>query len=128
MAAEASMPKRRRGPKPIAPAARRTHTVSSRLNSAELAWLDAARDATGRQRGEYMREATLGKLPRRVPPINEKAWRELAHAAANLNQIAHSLNAGESAALKMEELQASLDAFRLALTGAVLDEETEEET
>lgn len=93
----------------------RQHCVSVRLSPDELAALDSAR--CGMRRGSYLRAAWLGKtLPRAIPPLNVEAWRALARAASNLNQIASTLNAGEQ--LDIVEIRAALTVFRRSLLGA----------
>lgn len=86
--------KRRRGPAPLDSADKRLHTVSVRLNGAELARLDSLRGAVQMQRGEYLRAAALHRLPPTIPAVNREQWAELARTAANLNQIARHLNEG----------------------------------
>jgi hypothetical protein len=88
------LPCRKRGPKPLALADKREHCVSVRLNSVELADLDSSRALVKMQRGEYLRHASMGKLPPTIPPINREAWANLARVAANLNQYQHQINAG----------------------------------
>lgn len=87
--------RRRRGPKPLDKADKRTHTVSVRVNGAELAQLDSQRDTVQMQRGEYLRVAALHRLPPTIPAVNREQWVELARTAANLNQIARHLNGGQ---------------------------------
>lgn len=111
--------RRRHGPAPLDVADKRVHTVSVRLNAAELAWLDAQRVRVRMQRGEYLRAAAFGKLPPVVPELNREAWIALARTAANLNQIAYRLNSGDT--LPLAEVRAALDAFRRNLIG-VTDE------
>ena len=89
-----NLPRRKRGPKPLALADKRVYAVSVRLNSAELADLDAARALVRMQRGEYLRHASMGKLPPTIPAINREAWASLARVAANLNQYQAQINAG----------------------------------
>ena len=88
------LPHRKRGPKPMPAADRRVHPVSVRLNSAELAWLDSTRASVRMQRGEYLRHASMGKLPPTIPAINREAWASLSRVAANLNQYQQAINAG----------------------------------
>lgn len=88
-------PKHKSGPKPLDPKDKRTHTVSVRMNEAELAHLDALRAPRKLQRGAYMRSAFMQSLPPAIPELNQKAWLELSKSAANLNQIAKHLNQGE---------------------------------
>ena len=90
------LPRRKRGPKPLALADKREHCVSVRLNSAELAWLDGARAGVRMQRGEYLRSASRGVLPPTIPQINREAWASLARVAGNLNQYQAQINGGLS--------------------------------
>lgn len=106
--------RRRRGPGTLDPEEKREHCVSVRLNVRELAQLDELRAKF--QRGEWLRMASLDKLPPSIPLLNIQAWSELARAAANLNQIARALNAGS----KPGGLQDQLAKFRAALIGAQL--------
>lgn len=85
-------PRRRYGPAPLDDAAKRTHTVASRFNDAELARLDAQRIAVQMQRGEYLRSAALRNLPPTIPELNRDAWAELSRTSSNLNQISRHLN------------------------------------
>lgn len=112
----------RRGPAPLSAEQRRKHCVSVRLNVAELAMLDERR--SNFQRGEWLRMAALEKLPPTVPAINAQAWAELARAAANLNQIARALNAGEK--IERGGLRDQLNRFRAALIGASLEGHAED--
>lgn len=86
---------RTHGPRPLDAKDKRTHTVSVRLNAAELERLDALRAPRKLQRGAYMRAAFLESLPPFVPELNQNAWLELSKSAANLNQIAKVLNHGK---------------------------------
>lgn len=91
----------------------RTHCVSVRVNQEELDLLDASRGRL--QRGAAMRLLSFSSLPPVVPELNQKAWAELSKPAANLNQIAYRLNAGES--VEIAEVQKVLAAFRAGLLG-----------
>lgn len=108
--------KSKRGPKPLDVGEKRTHTVSVRLNPAELEMLDSKRGPL--QRGEWLRVAALDKLPHSIPPLNAQAYAALARSAANLNQLAHRVNAGEQPAIS--ELAELLSEFRQQLLGAKL--------
>lgn len=119
--------RRRRGPAPLDAADKRRHSVSVRLNDAELARLDALREPVHMQRGEYLRAAALHRLPPSIPAVNRQAWAELARTAANLNQLAHRLNAGETLALA--EVRAAVDELRRRLIGVGHDlEERQDES
>ena len=85
--------------------------MSTRLNKAELEALDNRRD--GKRRGAYLRACFLGNAPAPVPEINKKVWRELARAAANLNQIAIKLNLHDD--VELRDVQAALRNFRINL-------------
>lgn len=93
---DAPLPRRKSGPVPLAPADRRDHCVSVRLNSSELDWLDEARAGVKMQRGEYLRHAAAGKLPPTIPAINRGAWLDLAKVIGNLNQRQRQINEGLS--------------------------------
>lgn len=112
----------RRGPAPLPSDQRREHCISVRVNAAELAQLDERRGPY--QRGEWLRIAALDKLPPTIPAINSQAWAELARAAANLNQLAKAMNAGDK--IEKGGLRDTLGKFRAALIGAQLDGEADE--
>lgn len=107
-----NLPKRKRGPKPLASSELRSHTVSVRLNSAELAWLDGARASVRMQRGEYLRHASMGKLPPTIPEMNREAWASLARVAGNLNQYQQAINAGTVHGHPPEVIQELADQVR----------------
>ncbi|MGQ7019987.1 plasmid mobilization protein [Vibrio cholerae] len=107
---------RTHGPKPLDAKDKRTHTVSVRLNEAELEQLDSERAERKMQRGAYLRSAFLNQVPPVVPEINRQAWFELSKAAANLNQIAKALNHGKPVGLG--EIIDQLAKFRCMLLEA----------
>lgn len=113
--------RRRRGPAPLDAADKRRHTVSVRLNDAELARLDSQRAAVQMQRGEYLRAAALHRLPPTIPELNREAWASLARSAANLNQLAKRMNSADE--LNINEIRAALDSFRNSLIGAKRESE-----
>lgn len=90
----------------------RTACVTSRFSPAELEQLEAWRGEV--PRGEYVRKTLLGRPPRPVPKINADAYRELARAAGNLNQLARRMNEGGE---NIEEIRAELKTFRFCLLG-----------
>lgn len=106
----------RRGPVPSAPEELRTHHVSTRLSPAELAQLDELRGKVRMQRGEFLRAAALHQLPPSIPALNIEAWQSLARASANLNQLAHRVNAGLPASLL--DVMRAVEDLRSALIGA----------
>jgi hypothetical protein len=111
---------RRRGRK-LPAAEKRMRCVSVRLNDAELAELDAKR---GRyQRGEWLRIASLDRLPALaapIPAINLQAYQDLARLAANLNQLQRAINAGQVTGSQVEvtRLAGAVAALRQQLVGA----------
>lgn len=117
---ENQMPKRRHGPTPLPPAELRTHTVSVRLNAAELAALDRDRAPVHMQRGEYLRAASRGELPKTIPAINREAWANLARAVGNLNQYQAAINEGRATgypAKTIEDLRDRVQNLRSELIG-----------
>ena len=92
----------------------RTHCVSVRVSSDELAQLDAER--CRRQRGAYLRDRWLAlPIPPIVPEVNRQAWQALARSAANLNQLAAAYHRGDIPELSV--IRQELAAFRAALLG-----------
>lgn len=82
----------KRGPAPKPDEEKRGVRVSVYMAPAELAALDQRRG--GMERSEWLRRAGLGKrLAPAIPELNREAWAALARTAANLNQIARSMNA-----------------------------------
>ena len=114
----------RRGPEPLPACELRTQTVSVRLNSAELAALDAQRAPVQMQRGEYLRCAALHRLPPTIPEINRLAWVDLSRASSNLNQIsrrqAEFERGAPGPAPSAGEVAHELADFRRALIGVSL--------
>ena len=113
---------RRKGPEPLDPEEKRTHTVSVRLNKAELELLDSSRSGLQMLRGEYLRAASFYKLPPSIPEINREAWIALARSSANLNQITQRINKNDLPGVT--ELRQTLEDFRrsLLVTKAIFQE------
>ncbi|EBT3059725.1 ATP-binding protein [Salmonella enterica] len=63
----------------------RTYCVSVRLNEEELSILDTKRGSY--KKGEWLRMASLHKLPPVLPEINREAWIELGRLAKDLNHL-----------------------------------------
>ena len=115
-----NLPRKRRGPKPLALDEVRVHTVSVRLNPGELADLDSARALVKMQRGEYLRAASRGVLPPTIPQINREAWSNLARVVGNLNQYQTKINEGLATSHSpevIEELRDLVQKLRLDLIG-----------
>lgn len=70
----------------IVPDSLRTHCVSVRLNNNELNKLNALRGDYAK--GEWLRMASLQKLPMIVPPVNIDTWKTLGEINQKLNRIA----------------------------------------
>ncbi len=135
--APSSPSSRSRAPRP--PMAKRTHTISVRVNAGEYATLDARRDAAGmKEMGAYVRQAVLAQRPPHavVPAVNREAWVALARTASNLNQLVAYLNArhlpGASHPVSLHALLVTLTeevrALRLALLGVAPEEPGGERT
>lgn len=81
----------------------RTHCVSVRLNEDELIILDSKRGQY--KKGEWLRMASLNKLPPVLPEINREAWTELGRLAQDLNHIlCHLDNKSPDSELTLTEL------------------------
>lgn len=124
--------RRRFGPEPKTSEQKRTHCVSSRLNTLELAELDERRKAVNMERGEYMRCAALGVPPTQIPELNREMWVSLSRSASNLNQLNKRLailfSKQESDAILeaiglIDTLKLELSEFRNTLIGANLESE-----
>lgn len=70
----------------IIPDSLRIHCISVRLNNAELQLLNTKRGSTSK--GEWLRMASLQKLPTIVPPVNIDTWKTLGEINQKLNRIA----------------------------------------
>ncbi|EMK5832015.1 hypothetical protein AB1K77_000610 [Citrobacter sedlakii] len=81
----------------------RTHCVSVRLNDIELHLLNTKRGST--PKGEWLRMASLQKLPTIGPPINLSTWKTLGEINQKLNRIAlHIDNKNKDSRLTHTEL------------------------
>ena len=68
----------------------RTHCVSVRLNEEELIILDSKRGQY--KKGEWLRMASLNKLPPVLPEINREAWIKLGSLSQDLNHLLKHLD------------------------------------
>ena len=68
----------------------RTHCVSVRLNEEELIILDSKRGQY--KKGEWLRMASLNKLPPVLPEINREAWIKLGSLSQDLNHLLSHLD------------------------------------
>lgn len=64
----------------------RVHCISVRLNNKELSKLNYLRGHYAK--GEWLRMASLQKLPTIVPPVNIDTWKTLGEINQKLNRIA----------------------------------------
>lgn len=64
----------------------RSYCVSVRLNVEELQLLNIKRGSY--KKGEWLRMASLQKLPPVIPVINTEAWKALSNISQKLNRIA----------------------------------------
>lgn len=72
----------------------RIHCVSVRFNKEELELLNANRG--NRSKGEWLRMASLQKLPPAIPAINLEAWKSLSNISQKLNKLINHLDAKSS--------------------------------
>ena len=104
----------KRGRKPKSAPDKRQHLVACRLTDAEQAQLADGRGVL--TAGEWLRTLALARrLPRPIPAINLEAYRALARAASNLNQLSRRANAADQ--LDIAALAVTLASFRAALVG-----------
>ncbi len=100
----------------------RSYCISVRLNKDELSLLDSKRAKLNR--AEWLRAASLHKLPTVIPPINVKAWQQLSEISQKLNKlIAHLDSKSQVSTLTQTELFAvkrQISELRLNLVTANL--------
>ena len=68
----------------------RSHCISVRLNEEELIILDSKRGQY--KKGEWLRMASLNKLPPVLPEINREAWVKLGNLSQDLNYLLSHLD------------------------------------
>ncbi|HDZ0557069.1 ATP-binding protein [Klebsiella variicola] len=68
----------------------RNHCVSVRLNEDELTILDSKRGQY--KKGEWLRMASLNKLPPVLPEVNREAWIKLGNLSQDLNHLLSHLD------------------------------------
>lgn len=108
----------------------RTKSLVVRLSEQEAdAILTRAQDVSS-SRASFVRNAALGLLPVRVPPLNLDAARQLAGVANNLNQAVKALHSAalveaseNSMRILFEELRDECRVFALQLQGVTLTPE-----
>lgn len=121
--------RKKSGPIPKDAADLRVHSVHVRMTAAELAELDAKRGHM--QRGSWLRQSAMHRIPPTIPAINRDAWAALATAVANLNQYQAAINkkmAHEIPQAVLDALREQVQCLRLDLIGARwVDEEADDE-
>ena len=104
--------KRRRRGRGVEQSTVRNHTVSSRMNDAELAVIDSFCGQANMQRGEYLRCSLLNLQPLVPPSINKDDRRLLANIANNINQVAKAANSGKVEDVDTSTFAETLDLIR----------------
>ena len=82
----------------------RTHTISVRINSQELAWLTRASETARLMKGTYLRVAALGQHRAVISELNQQGLQLLGEASENVLRIADSLEE-----LKMDRIAYQCD-------------------
>jgi hypothetical protein len=117
----------KRGPAPKAEADQRRVRVSVYFSADELDLIDQRRG--GWSRARYLRDAGLGQLPAKVPPINREAWRDLARTSGLLSQYVAAINVGNARGMPPEivsELREQVELLRRELLGISDEDEADE--
>lgn len=98
----------------------RTHCISVRLNHEELQLLNAKRGE--KSKGEWLRLASLDKLPIVVPSINIEAWKSLSEISQNLNKLLIHLESkstgGELTKTEIFAVKRQISELRFCLTSS----------
>ncbi|ELY4080184.1 MAG: hypothetical protein E6017_16490 [Kluyvera cryocrescens] len=109
-------------PKNIELKSLRTHCVSVRLNQDELQLLNKKRG--DKSKGEWLRLASLDKLPLSVPAINIEAWKSLAEISQKLNNLICHLDTkssgGELTKTEIFAVKRQISELRSCLTASDL--------
>lgn len=77
---------------------RRDISIQFRVNQAEFEYLKELVEASGLERGHYIRKEILNSEPivkRKMPEINQKTYMQLSAVANNINQATKKLNGNE---------------------------------
>ncbi|EMZ3866529.1 hypothetical protein ABDJ90_003474 [Salmonella enterica] len=100
----------------------RTHCISVRLNHEELQILNVKRGE--KSKGEWLRLASLDKLPIVVPSINIEAWKSLAEISQKLNNLICHLDTkssgGELTKTEIFAIKRQISELRSCLTASDL--------
>ncbi|HDX7957166.1 TPA: plasmid mobilization relaxosome protein MobC [Escherichia coli] len=77
---------------------RRDISIQFRVNKAEFEYLKSLVEASGLERGHYIRKEILNSEPvvkRKMPEVNQKTYMQLSAVANNINQATKKLNSNE---------------------------------
>lgn len=77
---------------------RRDISIQFRVNKEEFEYLKALVEASGLERGHYIRKEILNSEPvvkRKMPEVNRKTYMQLSAVANNINQATKKLNGNE---------------------------------
>ncbi|MFX2578406.1 plasmid mobilization protein [Enterobacter quasiroggenkampii] len=86
---------RKRGRINLSADERRDISIQFRVNKAELEYLKSLVEASGLERGHYIRKEILNSEPivkRKMPEVNQKTYMQLSAVASNINQATKKLN------------------------------------
>lgn len=77
---------------------RRDISIQFRVNKEEFEYLKSLVEASGLERGHYIRKEILNSEPvikRKMPEVNQKTYMQLSAVANNINQATKKLNGNE---------------------------------
>ncbi|EFX6283555.1 TPA: plasmid mobilization relaxosome protein MobC [Enterobacter hormaechei subsp. xiangfangensis] len=86
---------RKRGRINLSADERRDISIQFRVNKEEFEFLKSLVEASGLERGHYIRKEILNSEPvikRKMPEVNQKTYIQLSSLGNNLNQVAKKLN------------------------------------
>ncbi|ECG8574785.1 MobC family plasmid mobilization relaxosome protein [Salmonella enterica subsp. diarizonae] len=89
---------KKRGRKGLNHAERRDISIQFRVNKAEFEYLKELVEASGLERGHYIRKEILNSEPvikRKMPEVNQKTYMQLSAIGNNINQAVKKLNGKE---------------------------------
>ncbi|EEW0649200.1 plasmid mobilization relaxosome protein MobC [Escherichia coli] len=89
---------RKRGRINLSADERRDISIQFRVNKAEFEYLKELVEASGLERGHYIRKEILNSEPivkRKMPEVNQKTYMQLSAVANNINQATKKLNSNE---------------------------------
>ena len=108
-------------PRPLLTHAEIRERIDLYLNAAERAAIETKAREAGLAVSAFIRKAALGQRIEAPQVVNAARWGELARTTANLNQLAHAVNAGHASGVDprlIEELADQVRRLRLELLGS----------